>query len=499
MKRNFNVPRQTSFIKPEVQNPFSHRLNLSIVDKIKIAIMSVTIAPIRMILAGLCLLLAWPLAAISVAFLSKEDKQKPLSGWRKSLTRGLLFMGRCLRFLCGFHKVRIIGQMAPASEAPVLCVAPHSSFFDGFIMFVGDALMSGLSKIEITSIPFLGTFIEFTQPVLVRREDPDSRANTIREIRRRCQSGGLWPQIFIFPEGTCTNRSCLITYKPGAFYPGVPVQPVCLRYPNRMDTVTWTWDGPSAFTLLWLTLCQFHNYLEIEFLPVYVPNEEEKKDAKLFANNVRDVMAKCLGCPVTDHTYDDCRLMVLASKLEMPMEAGIVEFMKLHKKLGISYDQLNKYLEKFHSIAERKSKSITINEFAEYLHVPQSSALEEVFAMYDRDGSGSIDFREYVIGLSLVSNPANTENTLKMAFKLFQKENDYISEEDFNTVLHNAFKMETEEIHKLFEKVDSNHDGEISYDEFKNYATKKPEYAKLFTTFQDQTVENGQPDKTKSE
>ncbi|XP_041375841.1 lysophosphatidylcholine acyltransferase 2-like isoform X2 [Gigantopelta aegis] len=498
MKRNFNVPRQTSFIKPEVQNPFSHRLNLSIVDKIKIAIMSVTIAPIRMILAGLCLLLAWPLAAISVAFLSKEDKQKPLSGWRNWLRPFVLMFCRAMFFCVGFQWITVRGKRVSCQEAPILVVAPHSSYQDALCsVFV--ELTSVVAKAEAIYAPIFGTFIEFTQPVLVRREDPDSRANTIREIRRRCQSGGLWPQIFIFPEGTCTNRSCLITYKPGAFYPGVPVQPVCLRYPNRMDTVTWTWDGPSAFTLLWLTLCQFHNYLEIEFLPVYVPNEEEKKDAKLFANNVRDVMAKCLGCPVTDHTYDDCRLMVLASKLEMPMEAGIVEFMKLHKKLGISYDQLNKYLEKFHSIAERKSKSITINEFAEYLHVPQSSALEEVFAMYDRDGSGSIDFREYVIGLSLVSNPANTENTLKMAFKLFQKENDYISEEDFNTVLHNAFKMETEEIHKLFEKVDSNHDGEISYDEFKNYATKKPEYAKLFTTFQDQTVENGQPDKTKSE
>lgn len=50
----------------------------------------------------------------------------------------------------------------------------------------------------------------------------------------------------IFPEGTCTNRSCLITFKCGAFYPGVPVQPVCIRYPNKLDTVTWTWEGPGA-------------------------------------------------------------------------------------------------------------------------------------------------------------------------------------------------------------------------------------------------------------
>lgn len=35
-----------------------------------------------------------------------------------------------------------------------------------------------------------------------------------------------------------------------------------------------------------------------------------------------------------------------------------------------------------------------------------------------QDGSGSIDFREYLIGLSLVSQPANTENTLRFAFEV---------------------------------------------------------------------------------
>ena len=73
------------------------------------------------------------------------------------MKRGLLVLGKCLTFLCGFHKIQIIGQKAPASEAPILCVAPHSTFFDGFVAFVGDTLMSGLSKIENVSVPILGS------------------------------------------------------------------------------------------------------------------------------------------------------------------------------------------------------------------------------------------------------------------------------------------------------------------------------------------------------
>ena len=89
--------------------------------------------------------------------------------------------------------------------------------------------------------------INYTQPVYVWREDPNSRQNTIKEIKRRTTSPDGWQQILIFPEGTCSNRTGLITFKPGAFYPGVPVQPVLIRYPNRLDTVSWTWQGPGAY------------------------------------------------------------------------------------------------------------------------------------------------------------------------------------------------------------------------------------------------------------
>lgn len=48
----------------------------------------------------------------------------------------------------------------------------------------------------------------------------------------------------------------------------------------------------TRFKLLWLTLTQPSSNCEIEFLPVYYPSEEEKRDPKLFSNNVRNVMAK---------------------------------------------------------------------------------------------------------------------------------------------------------------------------------------------------------------
>ncbi|XP_045191517.2 lysophosphatidylcholine acyltransferase 2-like isoform X3 [Mercenaria mercenaria] len=409
---------------------------------------------------------------------------------RKTIGTPCLYLGRIMTFCIGFQNVKIKGEPAASRDAPVLCGAPHSSFFDVLTAFYSSEVPSFVSKAENSGMFLISALLKFTQPVLVKREDPNSRQNTVKEIQRRAQDGG-WPQIIIFPEGTCTNRTCLISFKLGAFHPGVPVQPVCLKYPNRLDTVTWTWEGPGIFTMLWLTLCQFSTSLEIEYLPVYVPNEEEKADPKLYAHNVRKVMAEALKIPVTDHTYDDCRLMMKARKLNLPMESGLVEFQKLHKKLGINLDQMHNMLEKFSSIDLQGKGGITLSEFAKYLQVPESQSLEEVFAMYDRDDSGSIDFREYVIGLSLISAPANTESTISLAFQLFDSSKQgYISEDDLSHILYNSFAMVDVDVAELFKQIDADEDGKITYEEFKAFAEKKPEYAPIFLAYQELSKSN---------
>ncbi|XP_033753917.1 lysophosphatidylcholine acyltransferase 2-like isoform X1 [Pecten maximus] len=484
---------------PVVPNPFVHQIDLTNMDKIRIALMSVFVVPFRLIFCAIFLVSGFALAKIALAFRTPEEKQKPLCGWRNLLRPLVVLMCRGLFLAGGFHWVTIKGKRVCAEEAPILTLVPHSTYFDA-LPVVALELTTIVAKSQAEKVPLFGTLMEFTQPVYVNREDPNSRQNTIKEINRRAMSGGQWPQIIIFPEGTCTNRKAVINFKSGAFYPCMPVQPVCIRYPNKMDTYTWTWEGPGAFACFWLTLCNFHNSMEIEFLPVVVPKEGEKDNVKLFAERVRSIMAESLGVPTTDHSFDDCRLMKQAGKLKMPLSTGLVEFSKLHNKLGVKLEDLQSMLERYSSIAPNKTGVITLDEFACYLRLPKSEALEQVFALYDRNSSGMIDFREYVIGLSLVSSPANTEETIKLAFQLFDQENKgYISREDLTGILQNAFGME--DVDELFERVDTKNDEKITYDEFKAYAELHPEYAKLFTTYRDAKTAptNGNVAHTKSE
>ncbi|EPQ07179.1 Lysophosphatidylcholine acyltransferase 2 [Myotis brandtii] len=475
------VPRQASFFPPPVRNPFVQQTRLGAGRRIQTFFLGIVLLPVRALLLALVLLLAWPFAAISTVC-CPDKPTHPITGWRRKITHPVLkFLGRAMFFSMGFS-VTVKGKIASPVEAPIFVVAPHSTFFDG-IACVAAGLPSMVSRNENVQVPLIGRLLRALQPVLVSRVDPDSRKNTINEIIRRATSGGEWPQILVFPEGTCTNRSCLITFKPGAFIPAVPVQPILLRYPNKLDTVTWTWQGYTFFQLCVLTFCQPYTRVEVEFMPVQAPNDEEKRDPVLFAGRVRNLMAEALEIPVTDHTYEDCRLMISAGQLTLPMEAGLVEFTKISRKLKLDWDGIRKHLDEYATIASSsKGGRIGIEEFAEYLKLPVSDVLRQLFALFDRNHDGSIDFREYVIGLAVLCNPANTEEIIQVAFKLFDLDEDgYISEEEFSTILQASLGVPDLDGSGLFKEIAQG--DSVSYEEFKSFALKHPEYARIFTTY----------------
>lgn len=82
-----------------------------------------------------------------------------------------------------------------------------------------------------------------------------------------------------------------------------------------------------------MTCKQISNSNKSKYLPVYYPDEAEKADAKLFAANVRAVMADYLNISTTNHTYEDCRLMLKAAEHNLPFDSALIEFSKLKEKL----------------------------------------------------------------------------------------------------------------------------------------------------------------------
>ena len=65
-------------------NPFTHRISLSIYDKVKIFVSSIVLLPLRLIGVAICLVTSYSLASTGILSLSDEElKSKPMQGWRR--------------------------------------------------------------------------------------------------------------------------------------------------------------------------------------------------------------------------------------------------------------------------------------------------------------------------------------------------------------------------------------------------------------------------------
>jgi len=286
-------------------DPFTHEMYLTTKDWLILALGSIFIAPIRAIAVIFSLWSAWFVARIGLYGQDETAINVSRTGWRLKLMSFYAWFGTIIFWAAGF-RITVKGKQAPRSEAPILVGAPHSSFLEALIIYMCGS--SPVSRHENRTAFLISACQIFYQAIFVDRRSSDSRKKALDDIRARAQSSdNQLPQLFLCPEGTNTNRKVLIQFKIGAFAPGVPVQPVLIRYPGteRIDPTTWTFNQPThtyKFSV-WYILANPINRVEVEFLPVYIPNEEEKSKPELFAKNVQVKMAEALGVPATDVTY----------------------------------------------------------------------------------------------------------------------------------------------------------------------------------------------------
>ncbi|XP_075768093.1 lysophospholipid acyltransferase LPCAT4 isoform X2 [Pelodiscus sinensis] len=309
-------------------SPFVHRLQLSGAQRAQFYLLGAVLAPLRVALAFLVLFLAWPFALLQVLGRPEAELKEPLVGWRSAVSHSsIYFLSRLMFFLLGFLRIRVRGQRASRLEAPILVAAPHSTFFDPIILLPCD-LPIVVSRTENLHVPVIGALLRFNQAILVSRHDPASRKKVVEEVKRRATSQGKWPQVLFFPEGTCSNKKALLKFKPGAFISGVPIQPILIRYQNSLDSTTWAWRGPGVLKVIWLTASQLCTTVEVEFLPVYQPNPEERVNPTLYASNVQRAMAQALGVPATECEFVGALPVRAVGRLRVALEPRLPELEK---------------------------------------------------------------------------------------------------------------------------------------------------------------------------
>ena len=291
-------------------NPLHHELFMSKKDWLRTYCFLIFILPIRVALLLTLYSATYMVAKIGLFNLGEKDLvNKPISTyWRNVMKNVIGYFARITARVYGLN-VTFIGQIAPVDEAPLLVMAPHSSFFDDFLINYYSNMKSCVIAKHVAKNPIMNPIIKILQYIIVDRRDFRSKEDTTKEIMRRSNlykhenSNERWPQIVFFPEGVYTNRKALMRFKNGAFNPGKPIQPVLIRYPNKIETVTYSRNNP--WQAIWVTLCQPFTRVELEYLPVYYPNIEEQMDAEIFAANVRTLMATKLSIPLSELTFKE--------------------------------------------------------------------------------------------------------------------------------------------------------------------------------------------------
>ncbi|KAJ8308336.1 hypothetical protein KUTeg_013210 [Tegillarca granosa] len=138
----------------------------------------------------------------------------------------------------------------------------------------------------------------------------------------------------------------------------------------------------------------------------------------------------------------------------------------------LTEEQKDEFREAFTLFDKDGDGEITTDELGAVMKsMCQDASMEELKEMIreaDLDGSGTIDFEEFLIMMAKKMKSTDAEEDMKEAFKVFDMDgNGFISRQELRCVMTNlGEKLSDEEIDEMIREADSNGDGQVDYEEF---------------------------------
>lgn len=281
--------RPTIGPEPRV-NPFHEPSNWSCIQILK----SFILLPVFLLrVTAMIILMVFGYLFLKLALIGVTDPLfKPLSPWRRFLLWPVRLGARAVMFTMGFYWISVTGKPAHRSVAPII-VSNHIGFLDPVYVFYRHlpVIVAGKENVEM---PFIGMFLRALQVwtlltpaaegecrprlssnrgdmwsvqiIPVDRVSAESRHQAAGNIQRRAMDN-KWPHVMLFPEATTTNGKALISFKTGAFSPGLPVQPMVIKYPHKYVNPCWC-DQGSPLLILFQIMTQFVNFMQVLLLPL---------------------------------------------------------------------------------------------------------------------------------------------------------------------------------------------------------------------------------------
>eukprot|EP00092_Neocalanus_flemingeri_P068445 GFUD01083663.1.p1 GENE.GFUD01083663.1~~GFUD01083663.1.p1 ORF type:complete len:150 (-),score=49.87 GFUD01083663.1:52-501(-) len=99
---------------------------------------------------------------------------------------------------------------------------------------------------------------------------------------------------------------------------------------------------------------------------------------------------------------------------------------------------------------------------------PSEAEIQDMVNQVDKDGTGMIDFPEFLMMMSLKADYEDAEDEIREAFQVFDGDgNGFINRNELACVMTNlGVALKAEEIQSMIDEADQDGDGQINYEEF---------------------------------
>ncbi|CAH9098085.1 unnamed protein product [Cuscuta epithymum] len=463
--------------EPTTVDPFkNHTAGIEgVYEWVKIAI-CLPIALLRLAIFGIFLMVGY--VATQIALYGWKDRHNPMPKWRSKLMWVTRISARCILFSFGYQWIKRKGKPAAREIAPIV-VSNHVSYIDPIFYFY-ELCPTIVSSESHDSMPFVGTIIRAMQVIYVDKFSQSSRKNAVNEIKRKA-SHNQFPQVLLFPEGTTTNGRAIISFQLGAFIPGFPIQPVIVRYPYvHFDQ---SWGNISLSKLMFRMFTQFHNFIEVEYLPIVFPLENRKENAFHFAQRTGNAMASALNVLQTSHSYADALLLMKAAEYKQENPAFyMAEMAWVKSAFRVSTLEAIGFLDVFLSMSPNSRGQVKMHDFLKALRLKPCALSEKIFRFVDVKKMGRITFKQFLVASAHILKQPSFCRACELAFERCDVDGkSYILDHQLEESLKPSVpSLSKDEVYDIFNFLDTDHDGRISHDDFIQSLRRNPLLIALF-------------------
>ena len=140
---------------------------------------------------------------------------------------------------------------------------------------------------------------------------------------------------------------------------------------------------------------------------------------------------------------------------------------------GFDPQEMARLSKKFKKLDLDNSGTLSVEEFMTLPELQQNPLVQRVVEVFDTDGNGEIDFKEFIQGIAQFSVKGDKMQKLKFAFKIYDIDRDgYISNGELFTVLKMMVgsNLKDSQLQQIVDKTimyaDKDGDGKINFQEF---------------------------------